>query len=107
MAGLSKNISLVNTGESWPDVFFGDVWYSPGGDFGPRVQSDYQLVIVLLGEARVWVDGAPFAIPPGSAAVMPLSAPRLPRHTCVVSSRSSAIPSGEMQFSTTRKPFSL
>ncbi len=70
MAGPSRNISLVNTGEPWPDAFFGDVWYAPGGAFGPRVQSDYQLVIVLLGEARVWVDGEPHDISPGSVALL-------------------------------------
>jgi AraC-like DNA-binding protein len=70
MAALVKNISLVNTGESPPEVTFGDVWYAPGGAFGPRVQGDYQLVIVLLGEARVWVDGQPQDIPPGSVALL-------------------------------------
>ncbi|QYM79520.1 AraC family transcriptional regulator [Horticoccus luteus] len=31
--------------------------YEPGGTCGPRVQLDYQLVVVLEGEARVDVDG--------------------------------------------------
>jgi AraC-like DNA-binding protein len=70
MAALFKNISMINTGERPAEATFGDVWYSPGGAFGPRVQSGYQLVIVLLGEARVWVDGAPFDIPPGSVALL-------------------------------------
>ena len=70
MAAPSKNISLVNTGEHLPEVTFGDVWYAPGGALGPRVQADYQLIIVLLGEARVWVDGEPFDIPPGSVALL-------------------------------------
>ena len=70
MAGQSRNISLINTGGIWPDATCGDVWYDPGGNLGPRAQSDYQLVIVLLGEARVWVDGAPFDIPPGSVALL-------------------------------------
>jgi AraC family transcriptional regulator of arabinose operon len=70
MAGLSRNISRVNTGELRSDIDFGDVWYDMGGLLGPRVQTDYQLVIVLLGEVRVWVDGEPFDIPPGSVALL-------------------------------------
>lgn len=70
MAAGFKNISLMNTGGSRPEVFFGDVWYDPGGAFGPRVQSDFQLVIVLLGEARVWVDSEPHDMPPGSVALL-------------------------------------
>ena len=70
MAGQVKNISLMNTGGIWPEVSLGDVWYQPGGEFGPRVQSDYQLVAVLLGEARVTVEGEPSLIPPGSVALL-------------------------------------
>lgn len=38
-------------------VFFGDVVYEPGGTCGPRVQSDYQLVVLVEGDARVAVGG--------------------------------------------------
>ena len=38
-------------------VAFGDVVYGPGGTCGPRVQADYQLVVVVTGSARVAVDG--------------------------------------------------
>jgi AraC family transcriptional regulator of arabinose operon len=60
----------MNTGGPWPEVTLGEVWYAPGGAFGPRTQSDYQLVIVLLGEACVWVDEEPRDIPPGSVALL-------------------------------------
>jgi AraC family transcriptional regulator of arabinose operon len=70
MAGKTKNISLVNTGGTFPEVTFGSVQYEPGGHFGPRVQGDYQLVIVLLGEACVAIDGSPHVIPPGSVALL-------------------------------------
>ena len=36
-------------------MFFGDVVYEPGGTCGPRVQLDYQLVVLIEGEARVEV----------------------------------------------------
>jgi AraC family transcriptional regulator of arabinose operon len=70
MAAPVKNISLINTGGDWPELTFGDVWYEPGGELGPRAQADFQLVIVLLGEARVSVNGEPFFIPPGSVALL-------------------------------------
>jgi AraC family transcriptional regulator of arabinose operon len=70
MAAPAKNISVVNTGGPWPEVTFGDVWYPPGGECGPRTQADYQLLIILLGEARVWVDGRAQDIPPGAVALL-------------------------------------
>jgi AraC-like DNA-binding protein len=56
MAEPIKNISPINIARSAPGVFFGDVWYAPGGECGPRIQPDYQLVIVHLGEADVTFD---------------------------------------------------
>lgn len=70
MAGLIKNISLINTGEDRPEVFFGDVWYAAGGQLGPRVQSDYQLVIVHLGEAAVTIEKQRCLITPGFVALL-------------------------------------
>jgi AraC-like DNA-binding protein len=70
MAVLSKNISLVNTARFSPDVLFGDVWYDPKGECGPRIQPDYQLVIVLFGEADVTFNAQRCSIPPGSVALM-------------------------------------
>jgi AraC-like DNA-binding protein len=37
-------------------VSVGTVTYPPGGTLGPRTQVDLQLVLVLAGSARVWVD---------------------------------------------------
>ncbi len=70
MAPLVKNISLINTGGPRPEVVFGDVWYAPGGALGPRVQADFQLVVVLLGEARARVGDETHLIPPGSVALL-------------------------------------
>ena len=70
MAVPGKNISRVNMARYVPGVFFGDVWYEPGGECGPRTQSDYQLVIVHLGEAAVSFDDECAVIPPGSVALM-------------------------------------
>ncbi|MCE0522790.1 MAG: AraC family transcriptional regulator [Methylacidiphilales bacterium] len=70
MAAPVKNISLMNSAEGGPGVVFGDVWYDPGGEFGPRIQRDYQLVVVLLGEADVSFDARRCLVPPGSVALL-------------------------------------
>jgi AraC family transcriptional regulator of arabinose operon len=70
MAEPIKNISLINMGKNAPGVVFGDVWYDPGGECGPRIQRDYQLVVVHLGEAHVSFGDQACVIPPGSVALM-------------------------------------
>jgi AraC family transcriptional regulator of arabinose operon len=44
---------------------FGDVVYEPGGTCGPRVQADYQLVVLVEGDAHVDVEGRGVRIAPG------------------------------------------
>lgn len=46
-------------------VLFGDVVYEPGGTCGPRIQQDYQLVVLVEGEARVDVEGQTVKIAAG------------------------------------------
>ena len=53
-----------------PGIVFGDVWYGAAGECGPRIQQEYQLVIVHLGEANVSVDSGKCLISPGSVALM-------------------------------------
>ncbi len=55
---------------SAPGIIFGDVWYPPGGGFGPRTQGDFQMVIVHLGEARVTIEKETRVIPPGRVALL-------------------------------------
>jgi AraC-like DNA-binding protein len=52
-----KNIPKRLRSAASARVFFGDVVYEAGGTCGPRVQSDYQLVVLVEGEAHVDVDG--------------------------------------------------
>jgi AraC-like DNA-binding protein len=51
-------------------VVFGDVVYEPGGRFGPRVQTDYQLVVLLEGTMRVEVDGVVREVGPGEVTLL-------------------------------------
>ena len=53
----AKNISKRLRSAESAGVFFGDVVYEPGGHFGPRLQQDYQLFVLLEGGATVEVDG--------------------------------------------------
>ena len=41
------------------DVFFGDVVYEAGGTYGPRLQTNYQLLFISSGHARIEIDGRP------------------------------------------------
>jgi AraC-like DNA-binding protein len=71
MAAAGKNISRMNQSVfSDSGAYFGDVWYEPGGECGPRTQPDYQLVIVHLGKANVTFDDNSCEIMPGSVALM-------------------------------------
>lgn len=51
-------------------VTFGDVVYEPGGRFGPRVQTDYQLVVLVEGGMQVVVDGVRREVPPGHVTLL-------------------------------------
>ena len=54
---MIKNMSKRLRGAAAGGVIFGDVIYEAGGSCGPRVQADFQLVVIGEGEARVRVDG--------------------------------------------------
>ncbi len=51
-------------------VLFGDVVYAPGGRLGPRVQQDYQLVVLLEGEMTVEVEGEKREVTPGQVTLL-------------------------------------
>ena len=56
MAEILKNISRVNLRMRRGAVVFGEVTYSPGGICGPRIQRDYQLVILHRGRLDLKLD---------------------------------------------------
>ncbi len=88
---ISKRLRVADA----PLTVFGDVVYDPGNSFGPRIQNDYQLV--LLEEGQLWadVDGVERAINPGEVMLLlpggrerfVFAADRISRHTwCALSS---------------------
>lgn len=62
---LLKNIPKKLRSAASARVQFGDVVYEPGGTCGPRVQQDFQLVVLVEGDARVDVDGREVRIAAG------------------------------------------
>jgi len=61
---MEKNYDGINVlshlrDKGSPNFHFGRVVYRPGGYTGPRVQRDYELIILHSGEATVELDGCP------------------------------------------------
>lgn len=68
---MVQNLSRLNrVARASGRTVFGDVTYAPGGVCGPRVQPDFQLVVVYSGDATVSVDCVLRPIPEGYAALM-------------------------------------
>lgn len=51
-----QNVSRVRSVRASDLTAFGDVTYRPGGQCGPRVQQDYQLVAMYSGQAHILID---------------------------------------------------
>jgi AraC family transcriptional regulator of arabinose operon len=60
-----KNIPKRLRSAASARVQFGDVVYEPGGTCGPRIQQDFQLVVLVEGEAQANVDGRELKIAAG------------------------------------------
>jgi AraC-like DNA-binding protein len=63
IAGMILNLSRTNRHRSSAHATFGDVVYSPGGTCGPRVQQDYQLVIIYAGDVTIRIDESDLYVP--------------------------------------------
>ncbi len=65
-----KNISQIILHKSFaPQVQFGEVIYRPGGSVGPRVQPQYQLVLLIRGEATIKLNGRDHPLLAGQVAL--------------------------------------
>jgi len=65
-----RNLSRIHRVRASGSVTFGDVIYQPGGECGPRIQQDYQLVAIYEGEAHILVDDAQRHLPARHIALM-------------------------------------
>lgn len=65
-----ENLSRTIRRAAANGVFFGEVQYRPGGLCGPRVQSDFQIVVMEQGEASIEIDGSYLHVPSQHAALM-------------------------------------
>lgn len=74
---MRVNLSEIARALPVRSVEFGEVFYGPGGECGPRVQWGYQIVLLLRGEAAITVEGNRFALPAGHAS---LQRPGLTEH---------------------------
>ena len=70
MAERLVNLSRENLRLQRADVVFGDVEYGPGGSCGPRVQRDYQLVIMHEGTLDIEIDGTTLPLGTGQAILL-------------------------------------
>ena len=70
MPEILKNISRVNRQLHSGHVIFGDAIYDPGGICGPRIQRDYQLVIVNRGLLDLKLDNRWVHIAAGHAILL-------------------------------------
>lgn len=70
MPDLEQFLSEIDTLELPSNVFFGDVVYEPGGTYGPRLQSTYQLLFINSGRATVEIDGQPHKLNRGQMALL-------------------------------------
>lgn len=86
-------------------VTFGDVVYAPGGMFGPRVQRDFQMVILHSGALELSVNreqltlaaGTAVLLSPGGQEVYRFSKDRESRHSwCAI--RPQAVPRAQQNF---------
>jgi AraC family transcriptional regulator, arabinose operon regulatory protein len=63
---LSKKDNLLQP----RSIFFGLIRYKPAATYGPRVQEHYQLVLVLKGHVRVYIDKQPQVVKQGEVALL-------------------------------------
>lgn len=75
IAVIDKSISRSDNrgmGSVYTDshVSVGTISYPPGGTYGPRIQTDYQLVMLHTGDLRVTIDGRMHHVPKGHVALL-------------------------------------
>lgn len=70
MPSLEQFLSEVDIGTAPLNVFFGDVVYTPGGTYGPRLQPNYQLILIHQGHLTLELDAQGYALKRGEVALL-------------------------------------
>lgn len=70
MPTVIQNLSQIHRMRRSTHATFGDVTYKPGGQCGPRVQPDFQLVAIYEGEVHIQVDEDARYLPSQHVALM-------------------------------------
>ena len=75
------NLSRVSHVRRGRHTVFGEAFYTPGGICGPRIQRDFQLVVLVSGRAAAVVAGQPRPFRAGEVALMLPGEPELVNYT--------------------------
>lgn len=70
MPSIEYFLSEIDQSSLPNNVFFGDVIYEAGGTHGPRRQTNYQLLLINSGHARIEIDGRPHNLAQGQMAFL-------------------------------------
>ena len=106
---LSKTYARIQHGHA----AVGDVLYAKGGSFGPRVQADYQLVVIHRGSLTLTLDDEVLEVPenhaillsPGHREHFYFSRDRETRHSWVAVAADFPSPDLREEFTRCRGPF--
>jgi AraC family transcriptional regulator of arabinose operon len=70
MAAITKNISKTIITRHYGGICFGNVVYEPRGQYGPLIQQDYQLVLLIDGGLDLRVSDKWLRIPAGHVVLL-------------------------------------
>lgn len=70
MPSTRKFISNMNISRTADGVVFGDVHYDPGGECGPRQQSDFQFFLLFSGAVEIEIDDRVHHLAPGQGILL-------------------------------------
>lgn len=70
MPSTDPSLSEIDLGFAPHNVFFGDVVYAPGGTYGPRVQPNYQLILIHYGHVTLDIGSQSYRLSRGEVALL-------------------------------------
>ncbi len=70
MPSTDQSLSEIDARPAPHNVFFGDVVYAPGGTYGPRVQPNYQLILIHYGHVTLEIGSRVYTLGKGEVALL-------------------------------------